>query len=395
MDSKIITEAVILAGGLGTRLAPLTNYRPKPLLAIGNYSMLDWTFFMLASNGIERIIVVVNYLGDQIKNHIKNVTSKIHPSLEIIVLDVNSKGTADAVHVVSNMILSDNFFVTMSDIVTNIDLKEMAQFHFKNDGIATISLKSTLDDPKQFGVVLIDEKGKILRFLEKPSLEELHVTKKLTDIHQLVNYQANLISSGIYCFKKEILDILENINLSDFGKNVFPFLLQRKLGIFGFRNEEDYYWKDCGNPNQLLDANLDVLKGENWPYSPKGTKENGSWIGNDHKFEKIFIKRPVAIGNNVQIKTGTKIHLSSINDECTIGKHCKISKSLIWEHVTIGNGVSIENSIISDNVIIGDNCTIEEETMIPSGYIIPSNSYIKKGVVILDYSSKIIPETIF
>ena len=135
MDSKSITEAVVLAGGLGTRLSPLTKYRPKSLVSIGNYSMIDWNFFMLASNGISKAIVVVNYLGDQVRKHIKNITSKLHPDMEIVIPNVESNGTADALRVVSNQLSTENFFVTMSDIVTNIDLMNMGQFHIKKGGM--------------------------------------------------------------------------------------------------------------------------------------------------------------------------------------------------------------------------------------------------------------------
>ena len=388
MSSRSINEAVVLAGGLGTRLSPLTKYRPKSLVPIGNYTMLDWNFFMLAKNGIKRAVIVVNYLGDQIRDHIDNISSKLHPTIEIIVPEVNSNGTADALRVVSEEVKSDNFFVTMSDIITNINLKEMGSFHIRKNGIATISLKPMLEYPKQFGVILVDEKCKILRFLEKPSAEELFLTKMIVQ-SQSFNYQTNLVNSGIYCFKKQILNILEGAReLLDFGKNVFPYLLKRKLGIYGYKGEADYYWQDCGRPEQVLGTNLEILKRGNLPFFPKGKEEDGSWFGANHKCRDVLIKHPVAIGNNVEIESGSTAHLSSINDQCKIGRNCTICKSLIWENVHIGDNVTIRDSIISDNVTIGDNCVIVDETIIPPGYKIPPNTYIKKGRLISDLTSK-------
>lgn len=383
MCSKPISEAVVLAGGLGTRLSPLTKYRPKPLVPIGNYSMLDWNFFVLASNGIKKAIVVVNYLGDQIREHIEKITSKLHPDMEIIIPNVTSNGTADALKVVADKVESDNFFVTMSDIVTNINLKEMAQYHVRKKGIATISVKPVVNIPRQFGVILTDEQAKIIRFLEKPSPEELYLTKRIVQRSQTFNYQANLINSGIYCFRNDILDILNGpTELLDFGKNVFPYLLKNKLGIYSFKSDDEYYWQDCGRPEQLLDTNLEVLQRGNMPYAPKGTEQNGSWFGVNCKFEKVAIKKPVAIGNNVEIKHGSNIHLSSINDQCIIGKNNYVSGSLIWENVHSGNNVTIKNSIISDNVTIGDDCVIVDETVIPPGFKVPAGSFIKKGRLI-------------
>ena len=383
MSAEPVTEAVVLAGGLGTRLAPLTQFRPKSLVPIGNYTMLDWNFFMLASNGIKRAIVVVNYLGDQIREHIKKISSKLHPDIDIIIPEVTSNGTADALRVVSDHVESNNFFVTMSDIVTNINLREMGKFHVKKNGIATISLKPLINYPKQFGIILLDEKGRVLRFLEKPSFEELYLTKMIVQKSQTFAYSTNLINSGIYCFKSDILNILDcGKNLLDFGKNVFPYLLNQKLAIYGYKSEEDYYWQECGRPDQILDTNLEVLMKENFPYYPKGQEQNGCWIGKTDNFENIVIKKPVAIGDNVEIKKGSYIHLSSINDNGKIGSNCTIVRSLIWENVTIGDNVTIKDSIISNNVNIGNNCTISKETIIPPGFHIPENSFIKNGILI-------------
>ena len=163
---------------------------------------------------------------------------------------------------------------------------------------------------------------------------------------------------------------------------MFPYLIKEKQDIFGYKSEKDYYWQDCGCPNQVLDTNLDFLQQGNSPYFPIGKQQDGSWFGNNSRFKNVIIKKPVAIGNNVNIRFGTKIHLSSINDQSSIGRKCTIIGSSIWENVKIGDNVRIINSIISDNVIIGDNCIIEDETVIPAGLKIASNSYIRKGKLV-------------
>ncbi len=376
-----ITEAVVLAGGVGSRLFPLTKYRPKPLVPICNYTMLDWNFFVLATNGVTRVTVVVKYLGDQIRKHIENYTTKIHPQMEIIVPQVDSKDTADALRLVSSYIRSDNFFVTMADIVTNINLREMAEFHEIKGGIATISLKSITNQPKQFGVILLNDQSKILHFLEKPQPQELYLTTLIFRKRESVSYHTNLINSGIYCFKKDILDILNGFkDLMDFGKNVFPFLLERDLGVFGYTALNDYFWQDCGRPEQLLWTNWDVLKRWNWPYLAKGTEENGSWYGINRKIEQgVIILAPIALGDNVTIDQGSSIKETSIGDNCKIGSNCTIHYSIIWENTKIGKNVKINRAIISDNVIIGDNCIIEEDAVIASGRTILPDTFVKKG----------------
>jgi NDP-sugar pyrophosphorylase family protein len=386
MNLKSIDEAIILAGGNGSRLYPLTLKKPKPLVSICNYTMLDWNFFVLASNGISKATVVVKYLGDQIKEHIKSFSSKMFPNLDIYVPDVDSRDTADALRGVSRFITSENFFVTMADIVTNINLKKMALFHLKKHALATISLKRIFYYPKQFGVILIDQSSKVLRFLEKPGINELFYSSIIFNRYQLVDFRSNLINSGIYCFNNEILDILNNHGeLMDFGKNVFPYLIKTRKDIYGYKSENDYYWQDCGHPNQVLATNIDVLNKWNVPYLPRGIESNGSFFGIKDKYKNVTITNPVAIGNEVKINEGTIIKESSINDNTTIGKNCLIEKSIINESVKIGNNVTIIDSIISDHVIINDGCVIEDESIIPSGYVIPAHSIIRKGQLLTVY----------
>ena len=378
-----ITEAVVLAGGVGSRLFPLTKYRPKPLVPICNYTMLDWNFFVLATHGITRVIVVVKYLGDQIIKHIENHTKKIHPQMEIIVPAVDSKDTADALRLVSSYLKSDNFFVTMADIVTNINLTEMAEFHIRKGGIASISLKTVDNQPKQFGVILLNDNSKILHFLEKPQPQELYLTTLVFHKRDSVSYHTNLVNSGIYCFKRDILDILNGFkDLMDFGKNVFPFILERDLGIYGYTTENDYFWQDCGRPEQLLWTNWDVLKRWNWPYLAKGKEDNGSWYGEDrHIGNDVKILSPIALGDHVEINQGTLIQVTSVGDNCKIGTDCIVTNSIIWENSEIGNNVKINRAIISDNVKIGDNCIIEEDVIVASGMSVPAHTHLKKGEV--------------
>ena len=376
-----ITEAVVLAGGIGSRLFPLTKYRPKPLVPIANYTMLDWNFHVLASNGITRVIVVVKYLGEQIKKHIEEYTAKIHSNMEIIIPDVDPKDTADAVRVVADYIKTDNFFVTMADIVTNINLQAMARFHLDRGGIATISLKSIINHPKQFGVILLDEKSKILHFLEKPTPQELYMTSLVFQKRDSINYHTNLINSGIYCFKRDLIDLLHDFkDLMDFGKNVFPFLLERKYGIFGF-SEMEYFWQDCGRADQILWTNEDVLKRWNWPYLPKGIEKNGSWYGeNIDIIGNVQIISPNAIGDNTKLKNNSKISLSSIGNNCVIDEGTEIKNSIIWDNTKIGKGVYIFKSIISDEVTIGDNCIIKE-AIVAKNMIIKDDTILTKGEI--------------
>ncbi|MHA2363029.1 MAG: sugar phosphate nucleotidyltransferase [Candidatus Hodarchaeales archaeon] len=381
---KPVSEAVVLAGGKGSRLFPLTKERPKPLVPVGNYTMLDWNFHILARAGIKKVVLVVKYLGEQIREHIINFTNKYHPDLEITVPNVDPLDTADAVRQVSKHITQDNFFVTMADIITNIELEDMANFHVKKGGLCSISLKS-INRPRQFGVILLNKKSRILLFLEKPLPQELYLTTLIFHRRDSIHFHANLVNTGIYCFKSEILDILDDFrDLMDFGKNVFPFLLEKKRGIYGYTSPHVYYWQDCGNPEQLLWANWDVAKRWNWPYLPRGEERNGSWWGNNIQFGKnLTLDQNIVIGNDVIIEDNVTIKaLSVIGDNCHLGKDSIIDKAILWENVVISQGCKLNKCIIANNVVIGENTTIDEHAVIRSGMKILANEKVSAGQII-------------
>lgn len=379
----LIEEAVVLAGGIGSRLFPLTKHRPKPLVPIANYTMLDWNFHVLKTNGIKKVIVVVRYLGEQIKNHIADYTSKIHPDLEILVPDVDSQDTADAIRKVSHLLIGENFIVTMADIITNINLKDLSEFHIKKEGIATISLKAIYNQPRQFGVILLDENSKILHFLEKPRPQELYLTTLVFQKRESVSYHTNLINTGIYAFNKDILNILNDFKaLQDFGKDVFPFLLKQKLGIFGYTSKIEYFWADCGRSADLRWTTLDVLNKLNWPYLPKGNEKNGSWFGEDTIINEHTSLESSCVDYKTIIEKNVHIKHSSIGHNCYIESGSKIEKSIIWNNVKIGKNVKINNAIIADYCDVGDDSIIKDDSIIAKGQIIKSNSIIEKGTVI-------------
>ena len=377
MTSKTINESIILAGGLGTRLRPLTNYLPKSLLPIANYTMLDWSFSLLSANGISRTIVATNYLGDMIREHIKRVSSKIVPDMEIIVSDAVSKDTADALRFVSGLVQSNNFFILMCDLITNMNLKQLGLFHQEKGGIATLALVPSMINSEPFGVIFLDNDSEIINFLEKPTKLELYYATMKFEKSQIHTNKTNLINSGIYCFKSDIFDILlSEPNLMDFGKDVFPFLLNQGQKLFGFTS--DSYWRDCGQPESFIKTNIDILNGK-VPYLPE--LQNKTNIGNLNYYSNSFVNdhnsqkpKSVIIGNDVKIPSSSSINESSISCNTQIGINCNIQGSSIWENVKIGNNVFIKDSLISNGVIIGNNCRIENNRVICPGEIIPENT---------------------
>lgn len=386
-DKAFVDTAVVLAGGIGSRLFPLTKNKPKPLIPVGNYPMLDWNLFVLEQSGIKDVIIVVKYLGEQIIEYIAKNKHRF-PKLTISTPKVNPRDTADALRQVSHLIPADceRFFVTMADIVTNINLKDMAQVHKEKHSMATISLKS-IEGPRSFGVIVLDENSQILLFLEKPSPQELYMTTLMFMRKKSVHYYANLVNTGIYLFERDILKILNEYNdLLDFGKQVFPFMLERNLPIFGYSPpaRSDYYWLDCGRHEQLLWANWDVARRYAWPYLPRGNEHDGSWWGDNLKFGLNFkFESPIMIGDNVTFEDNTLVkQFTAIGNNCIIGTHTTISAAVIENNVIIGKNCTIEKAIVAEGTIIGNNVTIKEKAVIGANVQIIDNTIIEAGSVI-------------
>ncbi len=354
--------ALILAGGKGTRLQPLTSHKPKPLVPVAITPMLDFAIDQVRKAGIKKIIFAVKYLGDQIRNYLEN-NPKFH-DLEIHTPEIDPVGTADAVRQLSKYIEGD-FVVSMADIITNMDLKKMIDFFYSTDAYATISLKNIDFPTKKFGVILLDEKQNIEIFLEKPRPEEMLFTTLAFAYRQVSEFHHNLVNTGVYVFKHKALEILDSFkDIDDFGQDLFPYLLQERFKLNGFVDE--YYWMDAGNIRSYLWANFDVLRGFVDGFVPPGNKHNGKWLGENCQIaETARIIPPVVLGNNVTIEANSTIGpFTVIHDNVKVDQNTIIDHSVIWEDSIIGNDSFIQKSVICDKVTLVEKSKIINYTAI-------------------------------
>lgn len=385
-----IKQAVVLAGGLGTRLIPLTANKPKPLVPIANRPILDYAMDLLLNSGVEEAILVVKYLGDQIREHIKKNPFE---EIDIKIPDVTPLDTADAVRKVSTYI-QDDFVITMADILTNINLREFMQFHIEKKGIASITLE-TVDTPLEYGVIILDSSNRIKLFLEKPQPTELYVSSIGFAEREVAYLHLNLINTGMYAFSNEILDILDQQpSLMDFGKHVFPFLIGKNFKIYGYVAE--YFWLDIGNPKIYLKANWDILRGECQPYSGNvfsGYSEleiGNVWVGQEVNIApSANISPPVLIGDNVEIKDSAKIGpLTVIGDDCIIERNTVIENSVLWERVMVEEEAKVMEAIICNDSVIGERAKLDSFSIVGDHSKIGKEIRIKTSVKILPFTTK-------
>ncbi|MBM3699952.1 MAG: NDP-sugar synthase [Actinobacteria bacterium] len=368
-------KGVILAGGKGTRMRPLTYYTAKPMLPLITKPFMEYFILKLKQYGIDEIILSTGYLPDAFNKYFGN--GKDFGVKLIYVTEKEPLGTCGAVKNVEKYLDNEPFFVFNGDILTSINLKSMVSFHKSKKSDITISL-SPVEDPTAYGLVPVDKNSRVKEFLEKPSMEEINT---------------NLINAGTYIIEPHILGHVPGGENYSFERELFPKVLKLGYNIFGY--VFNGYWLDVGTPEKYMNAHYDILDKKmpfNFPYkkvSPNvyigaGTeyrKENLT-IGPIVIGEKTILGDDVkimpntVIGSNCKIDKGTSISGSIVFDGCSIGKECIIRNSIIAGNVKVGNNVKIEG-----NSIIGDNSTIEGNNVLNNGIRINVYSTVMEGQI--------------
>ncbi|MBN2154420.1 MAG: NDP-sugar synthase [Candidatus Lokiarchaeota archaeon] len=375
-------SAVVLAGGLGTRLLPLTANICKPMVKVCNRAMVDYCIDHLRFAGINKIVVCVKHMGDELREYLWNQWDPIIKSNPAFTLEIpknDSYGTADAVRKVWDLIQTDNFIVSMADIVTNLPLKEFMKFHTEKHAEATVSMKPIDEFASKYGNTVLNADGRVKLFLEKPSAHEIFISS-LTQQRDMV---LPTINTGIYCFQRDIAQqVIMETEFNDFGKEIFPYLLENNYKLFGFN--EQYYWMDVGNPKTYLWANWDILREYGWPILPQGedsgkkiwTQESLSLPYNSYLHDRVCLGKNIHFGENVRINS-----LTVLGDNVVIGNNSLIDRSVVWHDVTIGQNCIIEQSVIANGCKIGNNVTIRSESMIGPHAVIEDDAVLDSRTV--------------
>lgn len=330
-------EAIILAGGFGTRLRPLTYTRAKPLLPILNRPMISYFIDMLPQE-VEKVILAVNYKKDMIEQYFKSNDC----GRTVIVNDEPEPlGTGGAVKYAEKHI-TDTFFVLNSDTLCSLRLDEMLRFHTKNNATTTISLWP-VENVSEFGVVDIKDNNKIVDFVEKPPAEEA---------------PSDLINAGAYILEPEILDYIETKKLVSMEQEIFPQIIRDTNQFYGF--EFSGYWFDVGRIESYFEVHNFLLKHYN--------KDNAVGL---NTIQQGTLTNSV-LGNNSTIGHNSQLDSSIIFDETHIGENVTLEKSIIAEHCEISDNVTLKNTVIGGNETIKTGTKLTNTAVwtqpIPKGY---------------------------
>jgi NDP-sugar pyrophosphorylase family protein len=359
------SKAMVLAAGLGTRLRPLTDLISKPMAPIVNKPVMEHILELLKKHGFTSIVCNLHYFPEAIKDHFRDGSGmglSISYSFEEVLL-----GTAGGVKNVEGFFEGKTFLVMSGDALTDIDLTEVMQFHNSKNGIATLVL-TEVDDPSQYGAVLMDSKRRITGFQEKPLPGE---------------EKSNLANSGIYVFSSEIFKYIPEKKFYDFGKNVFPELLANDIAYYGFRHKQ--YWNDVGSLEEYQRGNFDALEGKVKVNIPGNQIREGVWVGRNCRIqEEVVIIPPVCIGDNCTIKRGAKLFGPIILGNNTIvDERAVLYRGIKWGSGYIGKDASLIGAIIGYNAKIKDKASVLEKAVIGSKSIIGDGIIIHPSVKIM------------
>ncbi len=333
-------KAVVMAGGKGTRLRPITYSIPKPVVPIAGKPCMLYLLDSYYSAGIKDVIVTTGY---KFSSLITSIIENRHNDQAILFsVEKEPAGTAGSVKMVSNFI-DDTFIVGSGDILSDFDISDILEFHRKNKAMITIVL-TEVEDPRQFGIVEM-ENNRIVRFLEKPDKDQTF---------------SHIASTGIYVIEPEILDYIQTMPY-DFARDLFPELMKRNIDIYGYMGKG--VWLDTGRPNDLITANQimvtkygessdeDFIKGKNIILDKAGIHKA--------RIEECYIGRNIKAGEGVNIKN------SALYDNGILENNVEIINSLLMDNVTVKANTKIQNSVIMKNCVIGEDSEIVDSIIAP------------------------------
>ncbi|MEU7837020.1 MULTISPECIES: mannose-1-phosphate guanyltransferase [unclassified Nonomuraea] len=369
-------KAVVMAGGEGTRLRPMTANQPKPLLPVVNRPIMEHVLRLLKRHSITETVVTLQFLAALVRNYFGD-GDELGMSLQYATEDV-PLGTAGSVKNAAARLRDDRFLVISGDALTDIDLSDMVRFHRENSALVTIGLKR-VPNPLEFGIVIVDEGNRVQRFLEKPTWGQVF---------------SDTVNTGIYIMEPEVLDAVASGEPVDWSADVFPTLLERGAPIFGYVAEG--YWEDVGTHESYLKAQADALSGrvavdiggfevspgvwvaESASVDPDAVLKGPLLVGAYAKVEAgAELREYTVLGNNTVVREGAFLHRAVVHDNVYLGPGSHLRGCVIGKSTDVMAGARIE-----ENAVIGDECVIEPEAYVSSGVKIYPFKTIEAGAVV-------------
>lgn len=352
-----------MAGGQGSRLRPLTCDLPKPMVPIANYPVMEYIIELLKNYGITEIGVTSFYLPQTIEDYFGS-GERWGVNLHYFV-EEEPLGTAGSVHNADEF-LDETFIVISGDAITDFDLDEAVEFHKSESADATLVLAKE-NIPLDYGVVMTDGNGKVVRFLEKPNWGQVF---------------SDTINTGIYILEPVIFDLFPKNKKYDFSKDLFPQMLERDMNLCAVAL--DGYWNDIGSLEEYHNTQFDLMNGNlNLPLKSCCVVDDNIWLEDGVELdETVELDGPVYIGE------GSKVEAEAYLQNCVIGRNCRIAanasikNSVIWDNNYIELNAEIRGAVLANNITVKENAAIFDMTAVGRNVVIGKDSRLKPGIKI-------------
>ncbi|MDQ3927027.1 MAG: NDP-sugar synthase [Actinomycetota bacterium] len=370
-------KAVVMAGGKGTRLRPLTSNQPKPMIPIVNVPCMEHIVRLLKRHGFEDILVTLEFMTEAVQAYFGD-GAEWGVNIEYSV-EEKPLGTAGSVKYAEDR-LRERFVIVSGDALTDVDLTKVLTFHEERGAEATLVLKG-VEDPSEFGIVEIQDDGRVSDFLEKPDEEEVF------------SYTAN---TGIYVLEPNVLQDIPADQEYDFSKELFPKLLEEGRPVYGYTMEG--YWEDIGNIEQYMGAQRDVLDGKVQGIQLPGERlGEGVYVGRDTRVDEDQLEGPVLLGDNVKVSPGARLGpYSVLAPNTSVGAGASVARSTVAEGTSIGEEADLDGALIGracsigtrarilEGSALGDVVSVGAEATIAPGVTVFPNEYIDEGARITE-----------
>jgi mannose-1-phosphate guanylyltransferase/phosphomannomutase len=368
-------KAVIMAGGEGTRLRPLTSNQPKPMIHLANRPMMEHIVQLLQRHGFDDIVVTVAFMANNIRSYFGD-GSEFGVRM-VYATEESPLGTAGSVRNAMEE-LDDRFLVISGDVLTDIDLSEIVSFHEERGALATIGL-TAVENPLEFGIVITREDGSIERFLEKPGWGQVF---------------SDTVNNGIFVFEPAIFDHIEADRPVDFSGEVFPALLDSGKPIYGCVSEG--YWEDVGTLAAYVQAHRDILDGRVDVDVPGFRLDGNVWLGEGAEVDPdARIEGPAIIGDHSRVEAGARLHpYSVLGNNVMVRSDAQLERTVVHDGAYIGQGVRLLGSVIGrngdlrsnarcdDGVVLGDECFVGEGAHIGANVKVYPFKTVEAGAVV-------------
>lgn len=361
-------KAVIMAGGEGTRLRPLTSNSPKPMMPIANVPMMEHIVRLLAHHGFDDVVVTVAFLANHIRNYFGDGSDfgvRMRYATEESPL-----GTAGSVRNAMDE-LDETFLVISGDVLTDVDLSAVVRAHHEHDAFASIALKR-VENPVEFGIVITHEDGTIERFLEKPTWGQVF---------------SDTINTGIYVLEPGVFDYIPAGEIVDFSEEVFPAMLDDGRKLYG--SVIDGYWEDVGTLEAYRVAHEDILDGRVKVDIPGFKLRDDVWLGENADLSPgAVVEGPVVVGDNCRIEAGAVLRpYTVLGDDVVVKADTTIERTVVHDHVYLGSAVRLRGAVIGRANDVREGVHVEEGVVIGDECFVGANAVINPSVKIYPFKS--------